>query len=199
MATFSFSLKAPAAANPAPPIAWIEKAFDAQAGVILEGKLLLPAAKDGRRGLYIECDQRPGFVSGTRPTASGWATNPIYVESNKGHGVAVLIDADGLAELGTMKADGSDFKADLKVNREMAFGSPATFRLLLKGALMEFYLNDILIECYSLPTPATGRIGLIPGNQQKSIGSLKAWKSGLTGVADTLGAKDLTRDLGSKR
>ncbi|MHC4983439.1 MAG: hypothetical protein ACYTF6_09780 [Planctomycetota bacterium] len=27
--------------------------------------------------------------------------------------------------------------------------------------LIEFHLDDILIECYSLPAAATGRIGLI--------------------------------------
>jgi len=165
----------PAIENPTAPIAWIEKAFDAQAGVILEGELVLPAAKDGRRGLYIQCDQRQGFASNPVSPASMWATNPLYTESNKSQGAAVLIDSEGVAELGTMKADGSDFKGEKKVNREMAFGSPATFRLLVQGALMEFYLDDILIECYSLPTPATGRIGLIPGGQPSSIRALKAW------------------------
>ena len=75
-----------------------------------------------------------------------------------------------------MKADGAGFRPEKTVDREMRFGAPARFRLVLKGVLMEVYLDDFLIECYSLPAPATGRLGLIPGNQRNSIGALRAWK-----------------------
>jgi hypothetical protein len=93
----------------------------------------------------------------------------------------VLIDHSGVAELGSMQANGEDFKIgerkkrDLKrVDREMTFASPARFRLLLKGPLMEFYLDDILIESFALPANATGRIGLI--NSAETLGTLKAWE-----------------------
>jgi hypothetical protein len=42
--------------------------------------------------------------------------------------------------------------------------------------LLEIYLDDYLIECCSLPAPATGRVGVIPGNQRSSIFELRAWK-----------------------
>jgi hypothetical protein len=56
----------------------------------------------------------------------------------------------------------------------MTFTNPARFRLLLKGSLMEFYLDDILIESFALPGEASGRIGLI--NSSETLGTLKAWK-----------------------
>jgi hypothetical protein len=56
----------------------------------------------------------------------------------------------------------------------MTFASPARFRLLLKGPLMEFYLDDILIESFALPTNATGRVGLI--NSAETLRTLKAWE-----------------------
>jgi len=56
----------------------------------------------------------------------------------------------------------------------MTFANPAKFRLLLKGPLMEFYLEDILIESFALPANATGRIGLI--NSAETLGTLKAWE-----------------------
>lgn len=66
-------------------------------------------------------------------------------------------------------------RKDLKrVDREMTFTNPARFRLLLKGSLMEFYLDDILIESFALPGEASGRIGLI--NSSETLGTLKAWK-----------------------
>ncbi len=48
------------------------------------------------------------------------------------------------------------------------------FRLLLKGQLLEVYLADMLVECFSLPRAATGRIGLI-GADAASLERVKAW------------------------
>jgi len=124
--------------------------FDVQQGVILEGTVVLPEAGDTtRRGFYIDC--------------------------GKDSGTAILLDAQGAAALGGIKADLTGFTPEKNVDREMAFGPSPRFRLLLKHSLIEFYLNDILIECFSLPNAATGRIGLIQGADQAAIGNLKAW------------------------
>ena len=141
------------------PIAMLGNSFDVKGGTVLEGTLRLPKDKDApRSGLYIEC------------------------VNNRGAGV--LVDHEGVAELSSMSADGTVLKIeepkkskhpDLKrVDREMTFTNPARFRLLLKGSLMEFYLNDILIESYALPAEASGRIGLI--NSIDTFETLKAWK-----------------------
>ena len=58
----------------------------------------------------------------------------------------------------------------------MSFGKQASFRLLLKRSLLEFYLDDILIECFSLPAKATGRIGLIQGSGQSIVKDIQAWQ-----------------------
>jgi len=60
-----------------------------------------------------------------------------------------------------MNADGSGWNPENLVDREMDFVADPTFRLVLKKSVLEFYLNDILIECYSMPAKATGRIGLL--------------------------------------
>ncbi len=128
----------------------LQNTFDVDKGLILEGTLTLPQSNDlDRRGLYLECGPN--------------------------HGAGILLATDGAAELGTMQSDGTGFKAVKVVNREMEFGKPVRFRLLLKYSLIEFYLDDILIECYSLPGRATGRVGLIRGSSSDSIGDLKAW------------------------
>ena len=85
----------------------------------------------------------------------------LYIQCEGDQGSAIMVDANGAAELGPMKADGSGFEAEKQVDREMSFGKSAAFRLLLENSLLEFYLDDILIECFSLPAKATGRIGLI--------------------------------------
>lgn len=140
----------PFAAGGDGPIRMLSRKFDAVSGFVLEGKLQLPTPLGAPRGLYIE--------------------------HGKGMGTAILFKSEGRAELGSMAADGTGFRPEKTVDREMRFGEPAEFRLLLQDALMEIYLDDFLIECYSLPAPATGRIGVIPGNQRNSIFDLKAWK-----------------------
>ena len=126
----------------------------------LEGTLRLPKGEgEQRSGLYIECGNREG--------------------------AGVLIDHSGVAELGSIQADGEDLKIvernkrgqeqnPKRVDRQMTFANPAKFRLLLQGPLMEFYLDDILIESFALPANATGRIGLI--NSAETLGTLKAWE-----------------------
>ncbi len=136
--------------NP-PAIAMCAAKLPAAGGVIVEGTLALPAKpRARRRGLYIEC--------------------------GAGQGSAILINAAGQAELGPMKADGTGFKAEKKADREMSFGTPARFRLLLAGSLLEFYVDDILIECFSLPADATGRIGFLTAGGRDVVGDLKAWR-----------------------
>jgi len=108
----------------------------------------------------------------------------LFFECVNNQGAGVLVDHAGVAELSSMSADGTVLKIeepkrskhpDLKrVDREMSFTNPACFRLLLKGSLMEFYLDEILIESYALPAVASGRIGLI--NSSANLESLKAWK-----------------------
>jgi hypothetical protein len=127
----------------------LDPVLPAEKGVILEGRMALPSGKS-RRGLYIECTD--------------------------GNGIAVLLNAGGAASLGPMKADGSGFKAEKKVDREMQFGTSTRFRLLLKNSLLEFYLEDILVECFSLPSDATGRVRLVTGNAPDAFAGLAAWR-----------------------
>ena len=128
-------------------IAMLGNKFNIADGLIIEGTVNLAGENEDRRGLYVECT---GSV-----------------------GAAILLDDAGKAEIGPIQPDGTGFGAEEKVDREMAFGQTARFRLLAKHSLIEFYLNDILIECYSLPQDATGRIGLI--GEVKSFGELRAW------------------------
>jgi len=50
------------------------------------------------------------------------------------------------------------------------------WRLVLEGCLAELYLDDILIECFSLPAGATGRIGLVDGGEPDAFRALRMWQ-----------------------
>jgi hypothetical protein len=128
----------------------LEHSFDAHAGLILEGSLRLPPSLyAARRGLYLEYGPEQG--------------------------VAVLFDRQGRAEICQSNASGATSRLELKVDREMAFANPARFRLVLQHSLAEIYLDDVLIECFSLPAAATGRIGLIYGTDSPAFSALEAW------------------------
>jgi len=131
------------------PIVMLKNTFDTDQGLILEGTLAIP----------VEINS---------------PSNGLYIEFGDNQGSAILVGFRGVTELGTMQADGSGFNSEKQVDREMSFGKTADFRLLLKHSLLEFYLDDILMECFSLPAKATGRIGLIQGGQN-AISDLQAW------------------------
>jgi hypothetical protein len=115
---------------------------------MIEGDFALPADRQPARGFYIECE---GDLGG-----------------------AIRFDSHGVAATGFLRADGTGWEMKFTVDREMQFASPARFRLILAGSLMEVYLDDILIECFSLPTPATGKIGLLI-DDPTAITNIIAW------------------------
>ena len=132
-------------AKPGKAIALFPESFNATDGLILEGRFAMPAPGAEPVGLYIAQDEESG--------------------------TAIRVHPDGHCDLGEVAADGSGFKAVKTVDREMDFGSAPAFRLLLRESLLEFYLNDILIECYSLPDEADGRIGAMG-----AISKVTAWQ-----------------------
>ena len=78
----------------------------------------------------------------------------------------------GVTDIGPVGAAGADFLSESRVNREWAFGPTARFRLPLRRDLLEFYLDDLLMQCYSLPGAATGRLGVFGDGT-----GLAAWKA----------------------
>jgi hypothetical protein len=130
-------------------MAFLEAELPADEGFLLEGSVALPGEKESaRRGLYIA--------------------------TSEDEGVAMLIGERGVTEIGPIHGDGSGFKAALRSDREMAVGETACFRLVLKRWLLELYLDDILMECYSHTARATGKVGFL--GPREAYADLKAWK-----------------------
>jgi len=121
--------------------------FDPGAGLVLEGTVTMPALTDRKPvGLFIEHADRSG--------------------------TALLVRPGGVIEIGSMQADGAGFAVKSRVDRELSLRPAARFRLLMKYSLVEFYLDDHLIQCWSVPGSPTGRIGLIG----RGIDDLHAWQ-----------------------
>jgi hypothetical protein len=146
------AVRPPAAAVQSPaPIAMFDNRFETHSGLVLEGTLSLPAPRDGKSG-------------------------GLYLENGDGTGTAIFVRAGGISEIGPMRADGSQWKCEERTDREFKVGPNARFRLLVKQSLLEFYLDDLLMHCYSMPQPATGRIGVITGGTRQRARDLHAWR-----------------------
>ena len=129
----------------------LDTRLNAQAGCILEWTLQLPpSVYDARRGFYIEY--------------------------GPDQGVTLLVDSRGRVEICQTNAAGTSSQIELKVDREMDCASSARCRLMLQHSLAEFYLDDMLIECFSLPLSATGNIGLIRGGDPHAFSALEIWQ-----------------------
>jgi hypothetical protein len=128
------------------PLVLLENRFDTETGLVLEGTL---------------------------PAAPGEATRPVglYVEHGQNVGTAIVLHRDGVVEIGPMDGEGGGFKPENRIDRQMPVAATPRFRLVLKQMLLEFYLDDVLIQCYSLPALASGRIGALGGR----IADVKAW------------------------
>lgn len=97
----------------------------------------------------------------------------LYLEGDGGEGTGFFVHQDGLVEYGGINQGGLGFEKKGAVDRELAFKDEAQFRLIRKGRITEFYLNDYLMQCYCLPERGTGRIGVI--GPTHGFDKLKAW------------------------
>ena len=141
----------PLGSGAAPAVAVIEPEFDGRRGLVLEGTLRLPVSQES-------------------PPVG------VFLVQGNGAGTAILVHAGGVVEMGPMRADGTGFKAETRIDREWKFGPSVRFRLLLKGSLLEFYLDDLLMQCYSLPQETTGRIAILRAGDPAAVTALRAWR-----------------------
>jgi hypothetical protein len=126
--------------------------FDVLNGAVLEGTLEIQTA-------------------GATPGRCG-----IYIEETAEQGTAVLVGTDGKSQLGDLKWRGAtSFEPDDSVEAGITPRREHAFRLLTRQYMLEFYLDDRLIQCYSLPERATGRIGFVVQGGRLVVDKLKAW------------------------
>lgn len=119
-------------------------------------------------------DARRGFVvEGTVHLPKDASAAPVgLVLAQRGEQRTMMrVRAGGIVEIGLMPPDGR-FVAENTLDRAWSFGATARFRLLVQGTLTEFYLDDLLIQCYSLPRRADGRVEL---SSSEAFEDVRAW------------------------
>ncbi len=134
------------------------------------GLLLLDNHFDLERGVILE----GAFEIQVPPKR--WSSIGVFVEKHprQNQGTAVLAQTRGRTEIGPL-TQGNLIRPEDITERGIAGGKRTTFRLLLRHSLLEFYLDDLLIQCYSLPEETTGRLGLAFESGRAVFEDVKAW------------------------
>jgi len=83
----------------------------------------------------------------------------LYIACGDGRGAAIF-GAKEMTQFGLQRLDSQRGPVEITVDdtmvREWPFGESVRFRLLLKEFVLEFYLDDLYVQSYSLPDVATG-------------------------------------------
>jgi hypothetical protein len=139
---------------------WPSK-FVLNQGVVIEGTMTIPPRLNswkGAAGIFIEEDD------GSQGTA-------ILNQTVRSAGGDVVLLGIGLVKKQDMKTWAPDDRVDTGIS-----AGRAKFRLLLRGSLLEFYVNDLLARAYSLPERNySGRLGLIVAEADARFEDLRAW------------------------
>jgi len=160
-------------------ITMLDNRFDTDSGIILEGSIDLgncDVFKNDKVDILSD-EGKDTLKNESANLLKNSKLSGIYIECEECQGTVFLIDAKGVVKYGSVKSDSSCFRCEGHVNREIKFRSPLKFRLLLKEDLLEFYLNDILIQAHTMFKIATGKIGIITNKNKEILKDLKAWKS----------------------
>jgi len=99
----------------------------------------------------------------------------FYIEESTKEGTAIMVHPSGITDFGRITVNKSDFRRDDRVDRQLEIDGKCTFRLLVRHTLLEFYLNGLLIQCYSLPVETTGKVGLMFNPRMTNFENLAAY------------------------
>ena len=134
--------------------------LDFTKGVIAEGNIGIPVhPSDKRTGISLDIENKKYLVN---------------------------VICGGIVEFDvvpvSMNSEGK--RITYRIDREWPFGKTATFRLLARRGMLEFYLDDHLIECWRMgcPDATSARLGLTGGPQSITVSDLRVWEMSLPGL-----------------
>jgi hypothetical protein len=84
----------------------------------------------------------------------------FYLEYADRLGTAIRIGDKGVVEFGTLNSASLAFDNEGTIDRGID-AKEYKVCLLVRGSLLELYLNDVFIQCFSMPAKATGKLGIL--------------------------------------
>jgi hypothetical protein len=141
------------------------------------GLALLPTHLDLDKGIIVE-----GFMEVHEPP-NRWSGIGLYIEGDalEELGTLIMVETRGLTEIGPSRRRRAarTFTPDDAPQMGIPAGKRCKFRLLLRQSLFEFYLDDHLVQCYSLPEQVSGRLGLACESGRAIFEDLQIWEMNL--------------------
>nr|MDO8113120.1 hypothetical protein [Candidatus Sigynarchaeota archaeon] len=117
-------------------------AIDSKKGIVLESDIAIPGKESDHVGIFFEV-KLP--IIGDH----------VYF--------AALIGKSGALSLGILDPLDGSFEEIDAVARPHLFNHTGHLRVLNRGGLIEIYLDNILLQCATMPHPPTGKFGIVAG------------------------------------
>lgn len=122
--------------------------------------------------------RRTHVIEGTLEAASlqsaGDVRRGIFFDHGNGGGQCLLLSREAV-QFGEIKADGSDFKVRHTARRDLDLGPVLNFRLVIRGDMMELYVNDYLMNLKRVKW--NGQVGLVGADKDAAFKDIKVWES----------------------
>jgi len=137
------------------PFRKCDRELDLNAGIVLEGRVALPQLDNGSATL-------------------AFATGPRHY--------AVRVRTRCVVDTRTVDASGGDWVKLHSIDREWDFGRTAKLRILACAGMMEVYLDDHFMECWTMGCHGAPRVrpGLLRnGAGGSTVTDLKLWRMSL--------------------
>jgi hypothetical protein len=170
----------------------IDHAFDRDQGFIIEGNLtawenrghIATHQHAAAGGFFLEsapgegCAMLPDTLGVTRTGSLTYADHPITDEdiyANAGSGL--VLSRSGELQ-GTCRFVCEDTVGPFghAAYCGIRHGQEHAFRLIARGDFFELYVDDLYVQTFCLPTPFTGRVGLLAFDGRCRYRNVRAWK-----------------------
>ena len=115
-----------------------------------------------------------GVFNDVLPQAKGEGKYGLFFDQGNGTWHCLLFASDAV-RFGEIKADGSSLKVLQTSSRDMDFGSSLSFRLVIRGDMMELYVNDYLMNLKRVKCDR--QIGIMGGDSAGSVKDIRVWQS----------------------
>jgi hypothetical protein len=133
------------------------------------GLVVLPSQHDPTRGVILEAD-----VLMHRPLGQLWSVG-FFVEGQARHnGTLIVAQSDGRVTVGSY--NGYAYRPEDAKPRALALGETSHWRLLLRDAYLELYIDDEFIQAYSLSHKPGGRLGFAVEAGEATVTNVRLWE-----------------------
>jgi len=136
------------------------------------GLAVLPVKYNTERGVILEAEVTPHSTDAALSGAG------VFVEgetANKG----TLLLAQSSGQVGVGRYDGYAFRPQDGKPYSYETDEAARWRLLVRDAHVELYIDDVHIQCYTMDHNSGGRLGFAVEAGSATISNVQAWEMSL--------------------